>query len=1044
MDITFTGTAPFTYVYSDGSNNFGPFVTSNNPETVVVSPTVSTTYTLVSMSDGTGPGTVSGSFAVTVDLAPPVGSITNAGFVVPSTGCNGDLIPVSCNLVPGATGYTWTTPPGTLVNGAVSPVTTAINSATLTLGPVPPGQSSYEVCVYASNACGVTNARCKKIRGTVSTPGPITGNTIACAGTSANYSISAVNAASTYNWTTTGGIVINSGNGTLTVNVTFPVGFTTGNICVNAALACGATSSDRCITVVSGPGSLGVMTGTFVNCPGATGIAFLVPSNAAITTYDWTVPANSTIASGQGTNAITVDFGPGFNGGQICVTGTSTCGTLTAPRCKTISAGIPARPGNIIGQANGVCGDTITYSVVPVAGATSYNWTVPATATLLSGQGTNSIDLAFPPGFTGGQICVTASNGCGTSQSRCINTDGIPSDPAAISGPAVICDSGIGVVYSVLPVDGATSYNWTVPVDATITNGQGTNSITVDWGTTSGLVTVQASNACGISGTETLNVLYSITPIAPGPITGPEFVCAPITGLVYYINAVPGAQSYLWYFDGNPGGATFASVTNDTIVTIDFAVSANSVYKLRVIALNSICGDSPYSGKQLRQHISVPHLSGADFVCAGDSSVYSVPAPVVGVASYSWTAPAGATIDGNPSPFVTTNLSVTIAFPGGFISGDVCVAGVDPCGNSTADRCMLVRSIPAKPGKVFGPAVICGTSTNVMYYTNPIPGATGYTWIMPSGATVASGQGNDTVFVDFSGFTGGDICVTADNTCGSSPQECKDLFDDVPAMASNIIGPITGLCGGTFNYSVNNAAGITFNWTAPAGALITSGQGTNAVTVDFSGTTFPSVSNQYLTLCVNTENSCTTSADRCVNIKGITSDPGTINGPASVCAHQTGVAYDVAAVTGATSYIWTVPTDAIIASGAGTNSITVDFGAVAGAVTVRAENSCGISGTRSLGVAMPCRIADGTSIALQAYPNPVSDLLHLTFTLEQQGMVDILVIDLSGKVLNTLNYGSVKGFNNTDLDVSGLASGIYMVQIRNSSGILANFRIAVE
>jgi hypothetical protein len=1044
LTIDFTGTAPFTYSYSNGTTTLGPFATNNDPELVSVSPGTATTYTLVSMSDASGPGTVSGSAAITVDTAPPVGSITSSGFIVPPAGCNGGTAAVSCNAVPGATGYTWTATPGTLINGNPSPFTTSTPSAILDLGPLPAGTSSYEVCVFASNACGVSSAKCKKIRGTVSAPGPISGNTVACGSTSGNYSTTAVAGAVTYNWTATGGIVINSGNGTTTVNVSFPSGFTQGTLCVNGALVCGTTGANRCLNIASGAAHLAAFTGGFSVCPGQTGVLYVVPANATVSTYNWTPPANATIASGQGNDSVTVDFGVGFTGGQLCVTGTTACGTTTAARCKYVASGTPTTPQNIIGQLGGVCGSTITYSIPPVGGATAYTWVVPAAATIVSGQGTATIDVSYPLGFTGGQICVTAENSCGSSPSRCAILEGIPSDPSTINGPALICDAGIGINYSVAAVPGATNYIWSVPAGATITGGAGTNSITVDWGTSSGVVSVSAENACGQSGTETLNVIFGITPATPGPISGPEFICTPQTGVVYYINAVAGAQAYLWYFSGTQGGATFSSPTNDTLVTVDFAPSSNSTYKLRVIALNSLCGNSAFSGIQLRQDISVPLSSGPDFVCAGDSGVYSVTAPVAGAASYTWNAPAGATIDGNASPYNTTNLSVTIVFPVGFTAGDVCVAAIDPCANATADRCIAVQSVPNKPGKVFGAAKVCPTTAGVIYYTNPVPGATSYTWTVPANATITTGQGNDTIEVDFAGFAGGDICVTADNSCGSSPLECKTILLNLPSTPGNIQGPLSGLCGGTFNYSVPNVAGSTYDWTVPAGAIITTGAGTNAVTIDFSGVTFPAQANQYLSLCVNATNSCATSTDRCANIKGIPSDPGTITGPASVCANQAGVDYSIAAVTGATSYLWTVPSGSTIVSGATTSAISVDFGTNAGTVGVRSQNACGTSGTRTLGVAMPCRFIYGEAIGLNVFPNPAVSELNVTFTLDRSSMVELLITDLTGKMVRTSKVRVNEGYNDLKLDVSGLSKGLYLLNVKDSSGPLGNVRIAVQ
>ena len=64
-----------------------------------------------------------------------------------------------------------------------------------------------------------------------------------------------------------------------------------------------------------------------------------------------------------------------------------------------------------------------------------------------------------------------------------------------IDGDDTVFEGDTGKVYSMTDVAGAT-YTWSVPAGATITSGQGTHSITVDWGTTSGDVEVNFSNGC--------------------------------------------------------------------------------------------------------------------------------------------------------------------------------------------------------------------------------------------------------------------------------------------------------------------------------------------------------------------------------------------------------------------------------------------------------------------------------------------------------------------------------------------------------------------
>ncbi len=71
--------------------------------------------------------------------------------------------------------------------------------------------------------------------------------------------------------------------------------------------------------------------------------------------------------------------------------------------------------------------------------------------------------------------------------------------PGAITGNTTVAENATGETYSITAVTGATGYNWTVPTGATITAGQGTTGITVDFGTTDGNVCVTANNACGTS-----------------------------------------------------------------------------------------------------------------------------------------------------------------------------------------------------------------------------------------------------------------------------------------------------------------------------------------------------------------------------------------------------------------------------------------------------------------------------------------------------------------------------------------------------------------
>lgn len=88
--------------------------------------------------------------------------------------------------------------------------------------------------------------------------------------------------------------------------------------------------------------------------------------------------------------------------------------------------------------------------------------------------------------------CVTISDAVSiTIQNNCCVTTTSP-----IVGPTNLCNNAADQIFSVTNTPGST-YTWTVPTGSTITAGQGTNSIIVTFGTTSGNVTVVETINCG-------------------------------------------------------------------------------------------------------------------------------------------------------------------------------------------------------------------------------------------------------------------------------------------------------------------------------------------------------------------------------------------------------------------------------------------------------------------------------------------------------------------------------------------------------------------
>lgn len=171
----------------------------------------------------------------------------------------------------------------------------------------------------------------------------------------------------------------------------------------------------------------------------------------------------------------------------------------------------PAKPGTITQEKNGsgslnICGGgTFKFHITSVPTATSYNWVVPANATLISATDSSAI-VTFSAVFTTGILSVSAVNSCGTSNASTITLSTAPVKPANISGPLTVTSRQKGVIYSVVSPDPAYTYTWSVPSSVTIVSGQGTSTLTVNWGSKSGSVSVKASNGCGTTTAKTISV----------------------------------------------------------------------------------------------------------------------------------------------------------------------------------------------------------------------------------------------------------------------------------------------------------------------------------------------------------------------------------------------------------------------------------------------------------------------------------------------------------------------------------------------------------
>lgn len=431
------------------------------------------------------------------------------------------------------------------------------------------------------------------------------------------------------------------------------------------------------------------------------------------------------------------------------------------------------------------------------------------------------------------------------------------------------------------------------------------------------------------------------------------------------------------------------------------------------------------------------------------SATYSI-SPVFDATSYNWSVPAGMTIisgQGTTSIFVSWS---PVAASNGII-GAISVTANNACGAGPASSIAvdINYTAPVKPSSISGPVKLC-PGDNGVYSVAPVARATSYIWTLPAGMSITSGAGTNVISVAVSvGYLGGTVSCKAANACGQGPNRDRTVNVNLPVASASISGPASGICGASgVVYSATAVASATgYNWSVPAGATIVSGQGSISITVDFDGA-FGGGS-----ISVNGTNACGTGAARSLSVTGAPGLPGPISGDLTICPGQSGVAYSVSTVLGASSYLWSLPGGTTITSGQGTKDILATWGTNPASglnLSVNASNGCGTSANRLLsGISISVahcgpRFGDqGELTGLNVYPNPASDRAVIVFNSTDGADFNLKLVDLAGRTIMNERGTATTGLNQREVNVGQMAAGIYFVMIETNN-VVEQVKMIVE
>ncbi|MFN0217127.1 MAG: gliding motility-associated C-terminal domain-containing protein [Saprospiraceae bacterium] len=153
LDFSFTGGGPYTFTYTVNGTPQAPVVSNTNTYQIAVTPAISSTYTLTSVSNGNCPGgSASGTYTVTV-ATPPTATISGTDTI-----CREHSTQLSISFT-GTAPWTF----AYAANGVpVDTITTSFNPFTITVSPTT--TTTYTLTSVSSGSCGGSVSGAANIR----------------------------------------------------------------------------------------------------------------------------------------------------------------------------------------------------------------------------------------------------------------------------------------------------------------------------------------------------------------------------------------------------------------------------------------------------------------------------------------------------------------------------------------------------------------------------------------------------------------------------------------------------------------------------------------------------------------------------------------------------------------------------------------------------------------------------------------------------------------------------------------------------------------
>lgn len=476
IGVSLTGAAPWTIVYTDGTNNYTETGITSSTKVIEVTPVETTTYTLASVTDSHCAGTISGDATITVDPTTTVELVAPADPEI----CRGESSYIDIDFDPVTSGpweVTYSEDDGT----DVIERTITVESSDLGAGESyfrlevsPLVTTEYTLVSVTDTNSGANNcsATLTGLPVTITAnevpeaAGEITGPLEVCQVDTATYSVPVIADADSYTWTVDPSIgTIISGAGTREIQVEFDASSVSGYIAGQGTNGCGDGPLNRLYVNVRPAPTVGAITGPSNLCQSVKGVRYSVSPVDIVSGFQWTVPEGLTIVSGQGSASIIVDVDEATTAtaGQITATPFNNCGLSTNMAAFDVT--VNANPDADAGNDRMICGPEIPApgldGNIP-GGTETGEWTIVSGYTNINNV--NDPNTALSDISSGDLVLEWKVTDTGT---QCYSTDQVVIRNNKLNVETVVdksltCDGSTDIYGTVLPNNPNISGNWSV------------------------------------------------------------------------------------------------------------------------------------------------------------------------------------------------------------------------------------------------------------------------------------------------------------------------------------------------------------------------------------------------------------------------------------------------------------------------------------------------------------------------------------------------------------------------------------------------------